>query len=630
MLMEADPKNMLNETTCTALPGAIWRPYAWKQSSCEVPGHAFSKDSKGTMACCRKYRKGGGKYECFEWSQADSTKESCEACNGQWMSIFTWQKYGSWLEGTWGKAYTWKQRSLDKQNFWITQLDRWKMDQIWENVVMSVRARPMSNFLRCRIGPTLGTLVSMSQGKFPKPELAVTKVLPGQATRQEVGGGVSIATDSKTNTGSKSISMELSLDSAANQLADGNKSESGGRRLLTKNDRRLAASLSIDALAASCYAVVKVDTKAVGQLVGDCVGFKPSAALTGSAELCLSINSKFAVNPLFTVWGVAANANGVYTTQTTVPVKKGESICAKVQLAGTYCPIKYNKAYTPGQALPSGFTGADASCGQMDAAKKTIATQAKVLVDSGFTGSGNLVKVGQVTSAPSEAAVDTQGGLLGAEGTVSNVQSFVDTATKAATFTTTTTVVTKAPSLFGGDSKTTTGTTGTTGGSTTGANAPVLPQTASYAGSVSLSVTGATKTQMETSMKKTLAQQFAVSDTGVAVTATESRRLADASPRQLAGTWTIVFVITVPGTQMAAIEAKASALTADTTSLKTELATQLKAAGVSDDAIKSLSVASFSAVKKGTAGPSASGANTVKSRAAMLAMMLAGLLALLR
>jgi len=324
---------------------------------------------------------------------------------------------------------------------------------------------------------------------------------------------------------------------------------------------------------------------------------------------------------------VAANANGVYTTQTTVPVKKGESICAKVQVAGTYCPIKYNKAYTPGQALPSGFTGADASCGQMDVAKKTIATQAKVLVDSGFTGSGNLVKVGQVTSAPSEAAVDTQGGLLGAEGTVANVQSFVDTATKAATFTTTTTVVTKAPSLFGGDSKTT---TGTTGGSTTGANAPVPPETASYAGSVSLSVTGATKTQMETSMKKTLAQQFAVSDTGVAVTATESRRLADASPRQLAGTWTIVFVITAPGTQMAAIEAKASALTADTASLKTELATQLKAAGVSDDAIKSLSVASFSAVRKGTAGPSANGANTVKSRAAMLAMMLAGLLALLR
>ena len=68
-------------------------------------------------------------------------------------------------------------------------------------------------------------------------------------------------------------------------------------------------------------------------------------------------------------------------------------------------------------------------------------------------------------------------------------------------------------------------------------------------------------------------------DSAVIVVATESRRLSDASPRQLAGTWKIDLTVTYSAAKSAAVESKVTALKTSTASLTTELKKQLKAAG---------------------------------------------------
>jgi len=115
-------------------------------------------------------------------------------------------------------------------------------------------------------------------------------------------------------------------------------------------------------------------------------------------------------------------------------------------------------------------------------------------------------------------------------------------------------------------------------------------------------------------VKKALAKELGVEDSAVSVSATESRRLSDASARQLAGTWKIDFTVTAPEAKMVAVEAKVTSLKTSTASLKTELKVQLKAAGVSDAEIAKMEVSSFTAQKQasgttGTTGTTGTGAS---------------------
>jgi hypothetical protein len=110
-------------------------------------------------------------------------------------------------------------------------------------------------------------------------------------------------------------------------------------------------------------------------------------------------------------------------------------------------------------------------------------------------------------------------------------------------------------------------------------------------------MTGVTKTQMETSMHKTLAKQFNVPTTSVSgVSATESRRLMETF-RRLAGNWVVSYAIEVPATQASAITSKIATLAAAPDTLKAEMKTQLAAAGVAQSAIDTLAISSFAGAK---------------------------------
>jgi hypothetical protein len=286
--------------------------------------------------------------------------------------------------------------------------------------------------------------------------------------------------------------------------------------------------------------------------------------------------------------------------------------------------------------LPSGFNGADDSCGTLEAQTKIIEQQAVVLKAAGFTGSGSLVKVGETTPPPSTDPVDTSGGVLGAAGKVEDVKTFVAAATEAPTFTTTTatttkgttTIAKKVESIFGagkiGEVKTTTtstttattttlkATTVTVTAVTTVKEASAKPATVKFSGSISITATNVTPVQMETACKAALAAKFAVDASMVTVNATESRRLADA--RMLAGSWSVQFTITAPASKAAAVENIAATL--KTTPASLPLAAELTNAGVKD--VSSVKVTGLTVVKATTittttvtkpAGASNGGAN---------------------
>jgi len=104
---------------------------------------------------------------------------------------------------------------------------------------------------------------------------------------------------------------------------------------------------------------------------------------------------------------------------------------------------------------------------------------------------------------------------------------------------------------------------------------------------------------VKTAVKKALAKELDVEESGVTVTAKESRRLADASPRQLAGTWKIDFEVTAPAAKVTAVQSKVTALNKGTDTFKKELGDQLKAAGVGDAAVAAMKLSSFTAKKEG-------------------------------
>jgi hypothetical protein len=117
-----------------------------------------------------------------------------------------------------------------------------------------------------------------------------------------------------------------------------------------------------------------------------------------------------------------------------------------------------------------------------------------------------------------------------------------------------------------------------------------------FTGKFSLALAGANKTQVETATKKSLAKHFAVSEASVTTTATESRRLSEGI-RKLAGTWSIEYSFTVPASQAKAVEGKVEATKTSMDALKTELKTQLIAAGVDASKVNAMTVTGFTGTK---------------------------------
>jgi len=422
------------------------------------------------------------------------------------------------------------------------------------------------------------------------------------------------------------VDAEFKTDSVAGAVAS-----TAQRRLSKKSinsdflgGRKLSGALSLQSLEASCYAVIQSNSQAVGQLIGDCVVFSPASTLTGTAELCLAINALISVNPALTSYGTATKSDtSVYTVSTTTSTLDGtgQKLCVPVQAAGTYCPIKYLPAYTPGTTFTG--TGVDDSCSSIDAVTQSVTSQSQALEAAGYTGSGNLVKVGQTTPPPSSGPLDTSGAVLGTAGVVENVDDAIATATEAPgggttappctnifgcapTPTPAPTPVPPVPAPTPAPTSAPTPAPTTTPNPFSNTQAPWVEAegggdptpVATFSGVLTIAATGVTKAQMEVAMKKTLEAKMCASTADkctVEVVVTESRRLQEAPVRNLAGNFAVQFKVTVPETKATAVQSVVTATETSTSDMLTTLKEKLEDEGVTS--VSAVTVEDFGAVK---------------------------------
>eukprot|EP00928_Gymnodinium_smaydae_P028841 TRINITY_DN21893_c0_g2_i3.p1 TRINITY_DN21893_c0_g2~~TRINITY_DN21893_c0_g2_i3.p1 ORF type:complete len:2987 (+),score=534.14 TRINITY_DN21893_c0_g2_i3:39-8963(+) len=206
---------------CTDTVGGKWFPYGFTSAECSVPGFAWARTPAGTYGsgthmCCLQWWGQGAELECELFSM-DSDIGKCSACGGRWMSIFRFRVHGRWIEGKWGKAYDWRERAFSSVNTWMPVVQRWKLEELWDRVVQQVRARPLTNFVQCRMNPTLASLLAIATNELPTPKLGDFGVLPMKASSTKLGS-VTLESTAGTNTGTQENLIAVSVDSARNSL----------------------------------------------------------------------------------------------------------------------------------------------------------------------------------------------------------------------------------------------------------------------------------------------------------------------------------------------------------------------------------------------------------------------------
>lgn len=310
---------------------------------------------------------------------------------------------------------------------------------------MSARAGPLNNFIGCRINPTLQTLVAIAEGKLPEPTLGEASLIPQDEGAQELGG-VRVVTDPDTNTGEAEVTIPVAAQPSYSLVGSGpanstnsNTSISGGpspryfrvadreysryyaKRGARHSGRLLQESGDLSSLEASCYThLTNAAGQRVGQVLGDCIVFTPSAPLSGPAQLCLPIDAAIPVNPQFTQYVFALrDADGIIRAMpNTVSVStNGQEMCAGVQESSTYCPGK-----TYAQTTGASVVSANHSCGTFAAVSSSVLSQATEFVASGAYAGVSLAGLAAISNDQVDNPdIDLAQVLLAANGGTSNV-----------------------------------------------------------------------------------------------------------------------------------------------------------------------------------------------------------------
>jgi hypothetical protein len=174
---------------------------------------------------------------------------------------------------------------------------------------------------------------------------------------------------------------------------------------------------------------------------------------------------------------------------------------------------------------------------------------------------------------------------------------------RCATTTTTTTTTSAATTAAA--------TTAAAAAATTAAAVTPTVVTSVLSGSLQFNSSSLTQTQVEQGVKKALAQHMNVSESVVTATATASRRLQEerrletctGSVGETCNTWSVAYTVTVPTSQVSAVQTKANELQTNPTNFNQILKTSLVSLGVSESAATVDISSSGATVTTVTSGP---------------------------
>eukprot|EP00913_Durusdinium_trenchii_P028719 g26934.t1 len=257
------------------------------------------------------------------------------------------------------------------------------VSEVWQSLIAEIRSVPATNFITCRLNPTLDTLASIARQTAALSTLGNVPLLPATESATQLGDYV-IQPFENSVTGAEEVDVQVDILSSNTVVTD-KASESEGN-----GTRRLATTGSLaDSLTAACYTVIQFQSKYIGQLVGDCVVFQPSSNLNNPVQVCLPVSSAIPVYPAFTTDCFVSSASNTYSVASVSVARSadGLSICASLSASGTYCP------------------------GRPVASSENVITEAAALKAAGPVSLPGLVKIGQSAAdfAPKAVYISASG-----------------------------------------------------------------------------------------------------------------------------------------------------------------------------------------------------------------------------
>ncbi|CAK9023200.1 Hypothetical protein (Fragment) [Durusdinium trenchii] len=292
-------------------------------------------------------------------------------------------------------------RAFEPSNKWVSRMDFYTVSEVWQSLIAEIRSVPATNFITCRLNPTLDTLASIARQTAALSTLGNVPLLPATESATQLGDYV-IQPFENSVTGAEEVDVQVDILSSNTVVTD-KASESEGN-----GTRRLATTGSLaDSLTAACYTVIQFQSKYIGQLVGDCVVFQPSSNLNNPVQVCLPVSSAIPVYPAFTTDCFVSSASNTYSVASVSVARSadGLSICASLSASGTYCPGRTLASVTPD--TPS----APAGCSSVASISENVITEAAALKAAGPVSLPGLVKIGQSAAdfAPKAVYISASG-----------------------------------------------------------------------------------------------------------------------------------------------------------------------------------------------------------------------------
>ncbi|GMH61172.1 hypothetical protein TrLO_g221 [Triparma laevis f. longispina] len=304
-------------------------------------------------------------------------REECGKCGDRFKPLLKWSG-NKWMQGEMRSMYKWKDREYASANDWVTEIDRWMVEDLVNEVINRLKEEVEGQFVKCMYDPLINSIEKIAcvcgndrdqcdqSQVIEKPtSLVETKTYRDSKQRagKKLGTRLEVSQESVDLTAKVKIEQPMFVPPLRN---DTGTTSSGKPPVRREGGRRLNGDDENSLNSAECMTVVTNDNNAlVGQLVGDCITLSIEDGEDGTdtefnapSWLCIDTNTQIQRSDVFTVSGLGSKNGDVYKITDTAMEESGTQFCFNVTASVTACPIIYAADYADAEEdLASGECG---------------------------------------------------------------------------------------------------------------------------------------------------------------------------------------------------------------------------------------------------------------------------------
>ncbi|GMI16478.1 hypothetical protein TrLO_g12844 [Triparma laevis f. longispina] len=348
-------KTVADESACTALTpvAGTWMATQLDESSCAEPKKCYNG----------------------QWFNRYN-QEECTKCGNKFKPLLKWSG-NNWMTGEMRSMYKWKDREFASANDWVTEIDRWMVSDLVNEVVNRLKEEVEGQFVKCMYGPLINSIekiacvCGMNRDQCDQDAVigAETSLIDTKAymdakatAGKQLGTKLEIDSKSVNNTAEIQVTSSLYVPAVRNGTGTTNAANADGTR--RRRMRRLTDEDENSLNSAECMTVVVNDNNVlVGQLVGDCATLSiaedgADAEFVEPAIFCINTNAQIERSELFPIIGVASKNGDKYKVADISVEESGSLFCFNTTTSITACPILYAADYADAtEDLASGECG---------------------------------------------------------------------------------------------------------------------------------------------------------------------------------------------------------------------------------------------------------------------------------